>query len=359
MSDTFWMFPEGVAKLTAQIDRARADAEQAKAHVTRHCTLSLGEMGLLPDTWGITGVHRKTVQLVERTLDGLARRAEYVVDGIQASVADYQTVDDETSQVFSTIAAMLPSQGSLPPSYSRYGLTFPGVSFSDLAEPTDVLRDPGTGAKEQLWQFELWSLNWFIPSSYVREFVREVAGRDVFQDVTVVISGDWMLFQRAKWVWVQLGTFCKQLGKNLARAAYDLRDVWKGREAEAAERYLLALANTTTDFSQFCRELVAQYSNAETAAQEFNEVASGALADIATNTLLGIAARSGLTAGPLVTRAAAASALALLVVRIGQQVVWVADKIEKVEAVFHGTAAHVNSMEFTGLNALAVERSLQ
>jgi hypothetical protein len=253
---------------------------------------------------------------------------------------------------------MLPDQGPLP-SYSRYGLTFPGVSFSDLAEPAAILRDPGTGEKEQLWQFELWSLDWFIPSSYVREFVRQVTGRDVFQDVTVVISGDWMVYQRAKWVWVQLGTFCERLGKNLARAAYDLRDVWKGREAEAAERYLLVLANTTTDFSLFCRTLVAQYSNAETAAREFNEVASDVLADIATNTLLGIAARSGLTAGPPVVRAAAATALALLLVRIKEQVDWVVDKIEKVQLALHLAAAHVNSMQFTGLNALAVERSLQ
>ncbi|MGW6929055.1 hypothetical protein ACWGE0_03260 [Lentzea sp. NPDC054927] len=347
-----------MAKLTAQIDRAREDATQAKAHVTRYCTLSLGSMGLLPDTFGMTGAHRNAVQLVERTFGELARRAEYVVEGIQASVADYQTVDDETSRVFGVLTSLMPDQGSLPPSYTRYGLTFPGVSFSDLEEPTGVLRDPGVGQKVPLWDFDPLSLDWFIPSSYVREFVKDVAGRDPFQDVALALSGDWMLFERAKFVWLQIGTFSQRLGKNLARAAYDLRDVWRGREAEAAERYVLALANATTDFAQFCRQLVAHYSNAETAAREFNEVASGFLADIVTNALLGVATRAGL-AGPPPVRAVATAALYLIVVRIGQQVAMVADRYEKLETALDAAAAWVNASEFTGLNALGAERSLR
>lgn len=360
MPDTFWMFPEGVAKLSAQLDRAREDATRAKEHVTRHCTLSLGEMGLLPDTFGVTGAHRNAVRSVERTLDDLARRIEYAMEGVLASVADYETVDDETSRVFGVLASLLPGQGPGPPSYTRYGLTFPGAAFSDLEEPAEVLRDPGVGQREPLWDFDPLSLDWFIPSSYVRGFVKEVAGRDPFQDAALALSGDWLLFQRVGFVWVQIGTFSERLGKNLARAAFDLRDVWRGREAEAAERYVLALANATTDFSQFCRQLVARYSNAVTAAMEFNAVASNFLADIVTNALLAIAARATAQGAPHPgVRAAAKAALVMLIARIGQQVAQVASRYDQLKTVLDGIAALVNSSEFTGLNALSAERSLR
>ncbi|MEV6237756.1 hypothetical protein [Lentzea sp. NPDC051838] len=358
MSTTFWMFPEGVAKLTAQLDRAREDAAQAKAHVTRHCALSLGQVGLLPDTFGATGVHKKAVALVERTLGNLAARIEYVVEGVRASVDDYQTADDESSRVFGALEALLPPSGSLPPSYLRYGLTFPGISFSDLAEPTAVLRDPGTGEKEP-WSFDPVSLDWVNPTSYVRTFIQEVTGRDPFQQVTLALSGDWMLFQRVGFVWVQIGTFCEQLGKNLARAAYDLRDVWKGREAEAAERYILALANATTDFAQLCRQLVARYSNAATAAEEFNEFAAGLLADVVANALLGIATKVASAATPPAMRVAANTALALLAARIVLQLKWLNDKYEIYQNALGLAATWVNNTEFTGLDPLIAERSLR
>ena len=347
------MFSEGVAALSTQVDRARVDAEQAKKHVEQHCTLSLAGEGVLLDTFG---AHERAVEVVRGTLGELVERTRYVVDGISASVLDYRTIDDESSRMFGDLASAL-GRGSESPSFLRYGLTFAGRQFSDLDEPTEVLRDPGIGQRQPLLEFDPYSVDWFMPSSYVREAVKEIAGRDPFEDAVRWLSGDWTAFERVLFVWVQIGQFSERTGRNLARAALELPDVWKGREAGAAQWYLHALANATTDFGQFCGQLVGHYRNAVEAAKAFNRLASGILADLVTNAGLAAAATAA-TLHPA-TRVAALAALTALSARIVVLVKRLVDGKDTFQKVIDGVAAAVNTYQFTRMKALVVQRSLR
>jgi hypothetical protein len=377
MAETFWLVPEGVSALSAQVDRARVDAEQAKGHVERYCTLSLGEVGVLPDTFGSSGAHKRTVALVRDTLGDLAERTRYVVDGIGASVLDYQTIEDETSRVFTDLASILGRGSDLgPPNFQRYGPNFldpPGPPFSDLAEPTEVLRDPGIGQQQPLWEFDLYSPDTFSPPSWVREVIKNIASRDPFEDAVRWLSGDWTAYERVLFEWVQIKQFSERVGQNLARAALELPGAWKGREADAAQWYLHTLADATTDFGLFCGELVGHYRNAVQAAKAFNGLAAGILADLAINAGLAAAATAAMTAAqaaqaapyPLVKAAAwaavqaARATLAVLATRIAVLVKRLSDGYDTFQKVMDGLAATVNTYQFTRIKALAVQRSLR
>lgn len=354
--ETFWMFDEGVAALTAQVDRARVDAEKAKAHVERYCKLTLVGEGVLLDTFG---AHERAVGLVLSTLGDLVERTKYVVDGIGASVEDYRTIDDESSRVFGDLASVL-GRGSDPPSFLRHGLTFAGRQFSDVAEPTDVLRDPNIGQRQPLWDFDPYSVDWFNPSAWVRDVINEMAGRDPFEEAVRWLSGDWTAFERVLFTWVEIEQFSERLGKNLARAALELPEVWKGREAGAAQWYLHALANATTDFGQFCGTLVGHYRNAVEAAKSFNELASGILSDLVINAALGAAATVVLRGAPHpLVRVAAGAALAVIGSRVGKLVKRLLDGVDKFQKVAELFNTSVNTYQFTRMKALVVQESLR
>lgn len=349
------MSEEGVAALTDQVARARADAEQAKAHVERHAALTVFGEGVLLDTFGS---HNHALALVRDTLGELVERTRYVVDAIGASVVDYQTVDDESSKLFTDLATVL-GRGSQPLSFQRYGLEFPGAPFADVDEPTEVLRDPGIGQQQPLWKFNPYSTDWFNPAAYVREAIRMIAGRDPFEDAVRWLSGDWTAFERVLFTWVQMGQFCERLGRNLARATVELPSVWKGREAGAAQWYLHQLANATTDFGLFCQQLMGLYRNAVEAAKAFNELASGVLADLVVDA--GLAAGTAVAARvphPVVAGPAVAALIALTA-RILYLLKRLDDGRDAFEKVVHGFATTVNTYQFTKMKALVVRNSLR
>lgn len=355
MAESFWMSPERMAALSAQIGRAREDAEQAKAHVERHAALTVFGEGVLLDTFG---AHNHALALVRSTLGELVERTRYVVDAMGASVLDYQTVDDETSRVFTDLATVL-GRGTEPLGPHGGALEFPGAPFSDVDEPTVVLRDPGIGQQQPLWKFDPISTDWFNPSAYVRETIRTIAGRDPFEDAVRWLSGDWTAFERVLFTWVQVGQFSERLGQNLERAAAELPSAWRGREAEAAQWYLRRLANATTDFGAFCTQLMGLYRNAVLAAKAFNELASGVLADVVVNAGLAASAMAATRVPHPKVAGAAVVALVALTVRIWQllrRLDSARDTYQKAVQLF---ATTVNTYQFTKMRQLVVQDSLR
>lgn len=271
-----------VAGLARQVGRVGEDAVAVRAHVERHCRMDWATQGLM---LRLQESHLHAYRLVHGTLTALIDRVALVDTGIHQSIVDYGTPDTESADTFTAIGLGL-AAGADQPTVSRDAvLDDRGARFTDLAEPVEVLHDPAVEASDPLFDINLVT-QFHQYSSWVREACVQYLRVDPFEEMVLWLSGDWNAYERCLIVWHQVASACERMSRNLFRAAYQLPEVWSGREAGNAQRYLFALGNAVGAFAPVCREVGYRYRAAVGAAQNLNRVLADQAAEFVEDAVL-------------------------------------------------------------------------
>lgn len=268
----------GMNALYNQLLRASDDVTETVDYVRGHCNLDFFEVGLI---MRLMSPHRKAYGELTTALDRLQELTQGAGTQVNRAQVEYATTDLEHAAVLDAAypGADDPDAHRSASSQQRLDLQASRIAFTDIAEPTQLLRNP-----EYAVGVEMWSINpmadLISPSAWLRQTTIWVFGHDPFEGWASQFSGDWKAYVHCGQAMGRAGSAALSVGRNLTAGARDLPAAWRGNAADEFQEWELTLGAATVELHNVCRQYNALYAQAAEAVKKLYDVSAGMISDL-------------------------------------------------------------------------------
>ncbi|XVV05162.1 hypothetical protein ACQPW3_07110 [Actinosynnema sp. CA-248983] len=103
-------------------------------------------------------------------------------------------------------------------------------------------------------------------AQHVRDLMRALTGRDIFEELTRLVGGDWSNLYRQGQAFADTAYACTIVKENVDRGRYLVQDKWRGNAADAGESWLAEYAAACQGHVEFMTEVSGQIKKFASAA---------------------------------------------------------------------------------------------
>ncbi|GID50586.1 hypothetical protein Aca07nite_78610 [Actinoplanes capillaceus] len=262
----------GMNSVYNQLQRGVDAADEAVAHIERHCSLSRVQQGLIVQ---MLTPHEVAYAEMTGALTRLRSLTQGTATQVNGAQVGYSQEDLRTAATLDSRYEGAASPDVLASELAQERLRLPTVhsGFADVQEPGAHLVAP-RNPQAEFWAFNP-AVDLLSPFAYLRQAAIWVFSHDPFELWTEWFAGDWDSYIKAGMAMEHAGSAAGAIADNLAAGAVALPAVWRGNAAEHFQEYELELAKAARSLRELGANFNTLYQQSAECVKNFYEVFSG------------------------------------------------------------------------------------
>ncbi|MBG0568181.1 hypothetical protein [Actinoplanes aureus] len=269
----------GLTRLYNQLVRASGDATDALDYVHKHCDLRILDQGFI---MLMIGPHGEAYRSLTTALERLQTLTQGAGTQINRAQVEYSRTDHQSAK---QLDAAYPGAKDPAAAASAFTSHRPDLmpddraAFTDVAEATRALQNPQYAVGIEMWDINPLA-DLVSPAAWLRQTTIWVFGHDPLEGWASQFSGDWKAYVHCGNAMGRAGAACRLISENIAAAASDIPQAWRGNAADGAREWLLGLAVATAGIAQVCSDYYDLYLQAAEAIKKLYDVVAGLITDL-------------------------------------------------------------------------------